>query len=82
MLQEARLPTQIKEATPEPEPAPNRTSAVHIHDHTSERALAHQMPGASPGGGAVDQSITGQTQKLPWPISPGRFPKNYLQVLF
>lgn len=43
----------------------------------SERPLAHQMPGSSPGRGAVDQSTTSsQTQeKLPWPISPGRFPR-------
>ena len=41
------------------------------------------MPGASPGRGAVDQSTTSsQTQeKLPWPISPGRFPRITSQVL-
>ena len=43
----------------------------------SERPLAHQMTGSSPGRGAVDQSTaSSQTQeKLPWPIAPGRFPR-------
>lgn len=75
---ETRLPTQIKEAAPEPRTSSPTGRLPCTYDHTRVSPLAHQMPGASLEEVLwIKVQLPGQTQKLPWPISQEDFQEHF-----